>query len=424
MVLMLSSPSLTFGSSAWYFSLIPINMAIGSIRVLITLVVLSLGGNLFDVGFILAANAIVTIVMSIAWGKVSDYFGLRIRFLLVCFLFSAPIFALMGLAGAVWQLIAMYTILAVFSSGIQPIAAMYAVEYREGKNWQGEVIKYNYYWNSGVIVGLVVNTLLALVLPLPWILYLASVFCLVSTLILWRTAKEPMLPLERDAYPIVNLQDEEEPTAMSVLDYIDLRRINIPRTFRRLKPIHLLFLACLIHWTGVYTYGVGEVPFMSAIGLSASVILGITVIENIAAVGSFAKIVPRVHMEYGRLIKSMMAFRAVLILIWSGLTVFLVYPVSFAGVFPLILLILFLVCYALVWYPIMCFAISQAQPNRRGTTQGQLLSVVSLANVLGSLIGGFLIGAFGYAVGFAVAAGIAVLALPILYFVNVEIKAE
>jgi MFS family permease len=399
-------------------------MAIGSIRVLITLAILALGGSLFDVGVIFAANALVTIGMSIAWGRLSDYFGLRIRFLLVCFVFSAPLFVFMGMAGAVWQLILFYTVLAFFTSGIQPIAVMYAVEYREGKNWQGEIVRYNSYWNSGIIVGLVLNTLLALVLPLQWILYLASIFCLVSALILWRTAKEPVLPLERDAYPIMNLQDEEEPTTMSVLDYFDPRKIRIPKKLRSLKPLHLLFIACLIHWTGVFTFGVGEVPIMSAIGLSTSVVLGITVAENVATVISFSKIAPKMHMKYGRLVSLVMASRATIILGWAGLTVFLVYQASFAFVFPLIFAILFLICYALVWYPIMCFAVSQAQFNKKGTTQGELLAVVSLANVLGSLIGGVVIGMFGYAVGFAVAAGITVLAVPIIRRIDIEIKTD
>jgi hypothetical protein len=34
---------------------------------------------------------------------------------------------------------------------------MYAVEYREGKNWQREVVKYNSFLTIGVIVGLIVT---------------------------------------------------------------------------------------------------------------------------------------------------------------------------------------------------------------------------------------------------------------------------
>jgi predicted MFS family arabinose efflux permease len=169
---------------------------------------------------------------------------------------------------------------------------------------------------------------------------------------------------------------------------------------------------------------VGEVPFMAAIGMSASLILSVNVAENVATVISFSNVVPRVRMEYQRLVASMIGIRSLIILGWAGLTVFLVYRAPFAFVFPFVFLVIFLVCYALIWYPIMCFAISQAQYNRKGTTQGELLAVISLASVLGSLIGGFVIATFGFAVGFAVAAGIAVLALPILHYINIEIKTD
>lgn len=399
-------------------------MAIGSIRIVVTLAALSLGASLFEIGVIFAANALVTIAMSIVWGRLSDRFGLRKRFLLIFFLSCAPIFVLAGISSAVWQLIILYTILAVFASGIQPIATMYAVEYREGKHWQREIVKYNSYWNIGTIFGLVLSSLLALVLPLGWLLYFSSIFCLISALILWKTAEEPDLPLERDAFAIATINVQEEERARSIFDYFDIRKIRFPRSLSRLKPIHLLFIACLIHWTGVYSYGVGEVPFMSAIGLSASMILAINVAENTAAVFSYSRLVPKARMEYQRLVSLMMVIRGVLIASWAALTMFLFYRSSWAFVFPLTFEVLFLICYALVWYPIMCFAISQAEFNRKGTIQGELLAIVALANVIGSLIGGLLIGIFGYAIGFLASAAIALLSLPIIHFIDFEIKTD
>lgn len=398
-------------------------MAVGSVKIVVTLAALALGASLFEIGLLIALNALVGIAVSIGWGRISDYYGLRIKFLIIFFLVSAPLFILLGVATAVWQLILIFSILAFSTAGIGPIAAMYAVEYREGKDWQKEIVKYNSFLNVGVIVGLVFSSFVALVVPLSWLLYLGSVFCVLSAVFIWRTAKEPDLPLERNAYTTANLEEkEEEPT--SVFDTFDIKNFKMRHLLRRLKPVHLLFIACLIHWTGVYTYGVGEVPLMNAIGLSASVILSINVVENLATVVSYSTIVPRVKLDYQKLVALTMGSRSALILCWVGLTVFITTRVSYAFIFPLILEVLFLLCYALVWYPIMCFAISQAQPNKKGQTQGELVAVVSLANVLGGVIGGVVIGSFGFAVGFAVAAGIAALAIPILRYLNMEIKTD
>ena len=208
--------------------MIPINMAIGSIKIVIVLIALAAGANLFEIGLIIAFNSASTIVFSLFWGRVSDFFGLRKRFLLMLFLLSAPIFVLLGLSNSVFTLTVLYTALAAFAGGIQPIAAMYAVEYREGKNWQREVVKFNSFLNIGVIVGLVVSTLLAIVIPLSWILYLFAGLCIFSAVVLWLTAKEPLLPLERDAY--------------SIFDYFDIRKIRIPRSFKKIKPVQIMFI--------------------------------------------------------------------------------------------------------------------------------------------------------------------------------------
>jgi MFS family permease len=397
-------------------------MSLGSIKVVITLLALSLGANLLNIGILIAANAAVTILFSLFWGRISDFFGLRKRFLLLFFLASSPMFVLLGTANSVVSLTVLYTMLAVFTSGIQPIAVMYSVEYREGKNWQKEIVKYNQYFNIGVILGLILYSLLALTIPLNWILYLSAIFCLISAAVLWKTAKEPQLSLEREAFAIINVQNEERTLTWSILDYFDIRKIRIPKSFKNIKPIHILFITCLVHWTGVFSFAVGEVPLMSAIGLSSSVILGISVAENAATIFSYSRLVPKVTMEYQKLVSSMIATRSLIIVAWAGLTYFIIFPFTGGFVFPLVFAVLFLTCYALLWYPIMCFAISQAEPNRKGTTQGQLLATVSLANVAGALIGGLLIAMFGYAVGFITSAVIAALAIPILRYVDIEIK--
>jgi MFS family permease len=192
-------------------------MSIGSIKIIVTLIALSMGASLIEIGILIAANAVVTIVMSIFWGKLSDSFGLRKKFLLLLFLASAPMFFLLGLADSILTLTILYTALTVFTSGIQPIAVMYAVEYREGKNWQKEIIRYNSYLNIGVILGLIINSIIALIIPLTWILYLLSLFSFVSAVVLYKTAKEPPIPLEREAFPIINVQDEERTSTWSIL---------------------------------------------------------------------------------------------------------------------------------------------------------------------------------------------------------------
>jgi len=151
-------------------------------------------------------------------------------------------------------------------------------------------------------------------------------------------------------------------------------------------------------------------------------IIAINIAENVATVFSFSRLVPKVKMDPKKLVTTMMGTRSVLMLAWAALTVFITNQFIGVFIFPLLLEIGFLLCYALLWHHVMCFAISQAPPNRKGTTQGELLSIISLANVAGALIGGAVIGTFGFLVGFILSALIAVSALPLLRYIEIEIK--
>jgi MFS family permease len=108
-------------------------MAIGSIKVVIVLIALAAGAGLFEIGLLIALNSAATIVFSLFWGRISDFFGLRKKFMLLLFLLSSPMFILLGLSDSVLTLTILYTALAAFTGGIQPIASMYAVEYEREK---------------------------------------------------------------------------------------------------------------------------------------------------------------------------------------------------------------------------------------------------------------------------------------------------
>jgi hypothetical protein len=113
-----------------------------------------------------------------------------------------------------------------------------------------KIVEYNSYLNTGVILGLIINSIIALIIPLTWILYLLSLFSFVSAVVLYKTAKEPPIPLEREAFPIINVQDEERTSTRSILGYFDVRKIKIPRSFRNLKthPSFVSNVPCALDW--------------------------------------------------------------------------------------------------------------------------------------------------------------------------------
>jgi len=408
-------PLVEKSKTSWYFAMVPLNMALSSSGILSTLVALSLGASLTDVGLLLAVNATATIIFSTIWGKLSDLSGARKKYLMIIFFVLSPIFIILGIVNSVSQLIVSYSMLALFTSGISPIAIMLAVERCKSKNWEGEVTRYNSISSVGNIFGLVMNTIVALFFKVSWLFYISSALCLIAMFILWRFAEEPEITLERHGFPVRRLRDAEKLfSPKSIFYFLDIRRFRIPKIrISKLKPLQLLFLACFVQWTGIYVFVVGETPLMKALGMSDSLILALNAIASFVSVFAFSKIIPSLKQSRRKLINVAIILRSVFILGWAGVSLLLIYPTPYAFVFPFLLVAIWPINYALVWFPIVTYAISSSPADKKSSTQGALISSIAIANVVGSTLGGFLISTFGYTMGFILAAIITLLSTPI-----------
>jgi MFS family permease len=404
----------------WYLSIVPLNIAIGSSGILTTLVALSLGANVADLGVMTAAGAGATIILSSVWGKMSDSSGNRKKFLLLFFAALGPIFLVLSATNYVLQLIVIYALMAVFTSGIAPIATMYTVENCKAKDWQNSLARYNSMTSFGTIIGLVANTIVATFFQTHWLFYISAAMCFIAAFVLMITGREPGTKLERHHFPVIHFRHAERfHSPRPIFHTLDMHRL---RAFMRKphislspqEPLHLLFLACFVHWTGIFFYGVGQTPLMKDLGLSDSAILAINALTNVASAVAFIKIAPLMKHDHKSLLRNVVVGRVGLIFGWAALPIFLIRPSSLAFVFPMALSVAFTVFYAMIWMPITTFAISQAPEHHKGVVQGELLSIIALANVVGSTIGGLVITSLGYTVGFVLAAIIALLMIPII----------
>jgi len=165
---------------SWFSATIPFNMARGTAGILTTLLALSLGASVTEIGLLSGANAIARIIFSMVWGKLSDSVGMRKSFLLIIFLALSPIFILLSLAQTIFQLILIYSLLAIFFSGFSPIAIMFAVESWQNKRWEGAVARYNSISRIGDILGLVMNAIITLHFKVNWLFYISSALCLIA----------------------------------------------------------------------------------------------------------------------------------------------------------------------------------------------------------------------------------------------------
>jgi predicted MFS family arabinose efflux permease len=155
---------------------------------------------------------------------------------------------------------------------------------------------------------------------------------------------------------------------------------------------------------------------MGDLGLSNSAILAINTSIYAVWTLSFAKIAPSLKQDKKKLMNKAIYGRALLIVGWGILSLFVTRSFPYALIFflPLILTSTFNLLYTILWLPIVTFTVSSAPEHSKGSSQGELLSVLALSNAFGSALGGLVMGSMGYAIGFFTAAIISVLAVPII----------
>ena len=405
----------------WYIALVPLNMALGSSGILSTLRALTLGASIAEVGVLAAANATATIIFSTFWGKLSDSSGARKKYLMILFFTLSPMFLALSVANSISEVILFYSMLAIFTSGISPIAVMLVVEICKSKNWEGEIARYNSVSSVGNICGLGLNTIAALFFEVSWLFYISSALCLIALLMLWRFAEEPEITLERYVFPIRSPRYAEKSLSpKSILHFLDARQFRIAEIkMFKFKPLQLLFLACFVQWAGIYFFSVGETPLMKSLGMSNSLILALNASASFVSIFAFGKIIPSLKQSRAKMIKRAIFWRSAFIFCWAGISLLLVYPTPYGFLFPFMLSVVWPVNYAMIWLPIVTYAISSSPANKKSTAQGALMVSIAIANALGSTLGGLVMSKFGYTIGFISAAIITLLSMPIFSRVDI-----
>jgi predicted MFS family arabinose efflux permease len=244
--------------------------------------------------------------------------------------------------------------------------------------------------------------------------------CFVAVILLWRIGREPEITLKRHSFQTRSLRDVKGFFShRSIMHYLDKRRLKLPKNLKELAPLQLLFLASFVHWMGISLFGVGQTPLMKALGLSNSLILAVNGVAGAAQAIAFVSIAPLIKSGHKQLLNRVVVARGGLILCWAVLPVFFFHPVSFVFIFPLIVSIVWSVFYAMIWLPISTFAISQAPEDHKGSVEGELLSAIGVSNAIGSALGGLVITAYGYTVGFVLASAIAMLSIPVISRIDI-----
>jgi len=152
-------------STEWMYLVIPFNMAIGPISTLVTLQILTLGGNAIDVAYVISLGNAVLIPASIIWGFLT-YRMDRKKQILLSFAGTALPLLLMPFFNSISFVAINYSLLVFMSTASTTPFNLLVMESAEKKHWGSLFSKFSFFSSIGMLLGLLASTFLVIFLKI------------------------------------------------------------------------------------------------------------------------------------------------------------------------------------------------------------------------------------------------------------------
>lgn len=182
----------------WMNSLIPYGMVSGTVGTLVQLYILSLGGNVVDIGLTVTVATAVGIPGAVFWGWVSDH--VRRRLLIAgSFLAIGAIFVLFLLANAIYEVAALYVAYTFLNAAPSTPINLLILETQAKGKWASSYATYQVLATVGQMLGLLSSSVWSAFLPITLLAAFLSVCSVVAAFVAFRLISEPAFVLERSA---------------------------------------------------------------------------------------------------------------------------------------------------------------------------------------------------------------------------------
>ncbi|QGA53164.1 MFS transporter [Sulfolobus sp. E5-1-F] len=397
-----------YKDTRWMYLVIPYNASTGPLSTLITLQILSLGGNAIDVAYAISLSNAVLIPASIIWGFMADRMDRKKQILISFAGVSIPLI-MMPFMRNVTLITLNYTLITFMSTASTTPFNLLVMESAEKKHWGSLFSRFSLFSSIGVLLGLIVSTFLVILLRIDQIEEILGFSVLVTLIASIKILPNPIITFERAA--IIH-HKESFLTRMRHLPMMFLHLPNIhhfkmfsmARLFR--KPINyipLLYLGIVLFYissgifntvypAGLYVKGLNksEVLAVISVGMVFQILgfrISSTLLEN-----KDEKVLAHISlilrgMSYIILGIFAQLFLGIPILI-SGL---IFYPLA-AGI-----------AYAIFYSSSTTLIFKIVGERRQGTGLGVYSTVVGISLFVGSLLSGYITHYISYGIDFIIA---------------------
>ena len=419
----------------WYYTFLPYNIAGGSTNPIIPLFVTEgLKGTVAQVGIVSAITSIAAVPANILWGNLSDTMQKRKPFIIMGFLGMGLALLLMGISTSIPQYYLANFMLGLLAAAVAPVGTVLVLESFEKKDWAKRLGDFSKVGGIGWVVGLLIGTVWLMLLngsdganSTRALFLLASVLCLVSTVLAFRWVPEPKEKVKRDCVDPEEL-DHTHGHVMERARYLPQRVLFVARvSAKNLKlanfPSNLkrYYIMTFLAFAGFLSFYVAFPIFLSQyVGLSDVDIFIIYIASSVASVLTYSLIGRLIGRVGGKKIQAI-AF-ASRIFIFPAFFLVTILDLPFLVLFAALLLLHAMagLCWAGISVSGNALVSRMSYRDFRTQSLGMYNAIQGVAAIFGSIMGGFIAEFYGYQTEFLMASGFILCGLVLLLMTNVE----
>ena len=395
------------------YTIVPINVISSGLSVLIPLYILSLHGNVVDVGYAIALYNLVVIPSSLIWGKLTDVLHRNKLFIVLSSLATIPILLALILFRSIMLVYAGYAVYAIAAALAAPAINILVMGTRRSRRLPQTYSRYGAFTLIGSLIAYGIGAFLdgsGLVYYL-WILILFNVAALIFALVLIREPKKAKYIKEEEAQfvnnasPMLNVLAPKSPHSFISVSF--MRRLHDELGLKEHRSIYVLLIAIGLFALGYNLFNTSFIPYLEAHGLSYGEIFIINIANSLGQIAILALVALRIKVKnINRYYTFSSVYRS------TGYAISLIAIVLPLGIF----FAANILAYLIAGFAFAAWSISSSvllYDMIRGAKQGYYIglwtAVLGGASVTGSLLSGFISAYIGYIATFIIAIAVTML---------------
>ncbi len=404
----------------WFFGFVPYKLGEALLITLLPLfIVQTVNGSVTDVGRVHSLTSLAGVLAFIVWGNLSDRLKLRRPFLMVGFFGFAVCTGLTAIAQGIEQVMLFCTLGAFLMAAITPVASALVLDGNPEDRWATAFGRFyqisGWSFVGGVLFG---ATWLAFIpthltgIGMRSLLLFASCAATISLILCWQWVKEPQKSLEKRQYnkqlhqvlsvAVIERRAMFYPSRMLYFILHPSWQVNFLEQLSR--PL-LLYYAC----AAVFFFAVNVVfvPFpiflTTHLGATNTQVLLITLGK--AAIEAFFYLPMAQFVQKRQGVQLQAWATALRIVVFLIFTLVAVMPVSSLSL-PIVGIAHLLtgLSWAAISISSTTIVATLSPKGQEGMAMGFYNSLIGVATIIGSLVGGMMAASFGYSACFATGA--------------------